>query len=91
MEYLEVCYTINVFLIFSSKARRGVEEYAKKTLECATKEGFKKTQFDFEPPEDKSMKGGHRPIRNRMYWMASCFGIGTPCSSECEGIFNLYF
>ena len=81
--------------IISSKGRKKGRS-AEKDLECAVSEGHKKTYFDFQPSEeyrhgDTSIGGKHNAVKNRMYWMASCFGIGTPCSSECEGIFNLCF
>ena len=60
----------------------------RKISECVAREGHKKTHFVFAPSADKSIRGGHKPPANRMYWMASCFGIGTPCSSKCEGIFK---
>ena len=66
--------------IFFFKGRKNGKAPAIKDLECAAKEGIKKTHFDFN-------EGKHVAVANKMYWMASCFGIGTPCSSECEGIF----
>ena len=87
-------YTYMVF-IFSFEARKKGLWNSTKLLECAAREGHKMTHFDFEPskeyvPGDTSIKGGHNGVKNRMYWMASCFGIGTPCSLECEGIFKEY-
>ena len=81
--------------IFFFKGRKNGKAPAIKDLECAAKEGHKMTHFDFEPsreyvPGDTSIKGEHYGVKNRMYWMASCFGIGTPCSLECEGIFKEY-
>ena len=79
---------------FLFKGRKGKAGYLA-NLECAAKEGHKMTHFDFEPSKeyvagDTSIKGGHNGVKNRMYWMASCFGIGTPCSLECEGIIKSY-
>ena len=76
--------------IFFFKARKNGNASPIENLACAAKEGHKMTHFDFEPPADGSMKGGHTTVKNQMYWMASCFGIGTPCSLECEGIFKEY-
>ena len=61
--------------------------------ECTIAEGHSPRLFEFgtkkkgEGSKDKTIKGGHVNIQNRLHWAAGCWGLTTPCSQSCEDDF----